>query len=220
MYRNKLISIVLSFLLGAISFEAYAYEDGDFQIWHTENQEIKISNETKATFEEEFRWGDDATDFYYHHYDYGIMANAGKYISVGVNYRQVYEQKKWEFKTENRPHVNLALKYELWGFKLEDRNRFEYRHFDYQDDSCRYRNKATIKLPVNIAKIEVAPYVADEIFISTNGSGLDRNRLYSGLEIGITKNIKADIYYLLQAGKSSGKWSDINALGTKLKIIF
>lgn len=203
-----------------INATVYAYDDGDFQVWHTEVQEMKINKELKATLEEEFRFGDNANEFYYHHYDLGFVYNLNKNLDLGINYRQVYEKKKGDFKEENRPHINVTLKWDLSGFKFDDRSRFQYRHFDYQTDLWQYRNKFTVKFPWKFTKLEIQPYVADEIFVDLNGVVLSRNRLYSGLGFSLTKDIKAEIYYLLQSSKSAGTWTDANVLGTKLKITF
>ncbi len=207
-------------LVMAVSGMVYAFDDGDFQVWHTENQEFKVNKESKITLEEEFRWGDDASDFYYHHYDAGFVYSLNKNLDLGVNYRQVYEKKKGKFKAENRPHVNAVLKFDLGGFKLDDRNRFEYRHFDYQGDGWRYRNKVTLKFPWKFTKLDIQPYLSDEVFVDLNEGILNRNRFYSGFGFNLTKNLKADIYYLLQSTKGSGRWDDANVLGTKLKISF
>ncbi|MDP3787143.1 MAG: DUF2490 domain-containing protein [Candidatus Omnitrophota bacterium] len=217
MEKVKLLGIGLVL---AVSAMVYAYDDGDFQVWHTENQEFKVNKGSKITLEEEFRWGDDASDFYYHHYDAGFVYSVNKNLDLGVNYRQVYEKKKGDFKVENRPHINGTLKFDLSGFKLEDRNRFEYRHFDYQEDSWRYRNKFTLKFPWKFTKLNIQPYLSDEVFVDLNEGILNRNRFYSGFGFNLTKNLKADIYYLLQSTKGSGRWADANVLGTKLKISF
>ncbi|TRZ48767.1 DUF2490 domain-containing protein [bacterium] len=207
-------------LASLLTTKVYAYDDGDFQIWNTENQEFKVNKESKITLEEEFRWGDDASDFYYHHYDAGFVYTLNKHLDLGINYRQVYEKKKGEFKEENRPHVNATLKYELYGFKLDDRNRIEYRHFDYQTDTWRYRNKFAVKFPWKLTRFEIQPYMADEIFVELEDGSLSRNRVYSGIGFTITKNIKGEVYYLLQSSKSSSQWVDSNVLGTKLKLVF
>jgi hypothetical protein len=97
----------------------------------------------------------------------------------------------------------------------------EYRHFDYQTDSWRYRNKLTMKLPWKFTRIEIQPYLADEIFVGFGGiSQFNQNRFSSGLLMNLTKNIKAEIYYMLQSTKGSGKWLDANVLGTKLRVLF
>lgn len=206
-------------LVMAVSGMVYAYDDGDFQVWNTENQEFKVNKELKITTEEEFRWGNDASDFYYHHYDAGFVYGVNKNLDLGVNYRQVYEKKSGDFKEENRPYINGTLKFDLSGFKLEDRNRFEYRHFDYQEDSWRYRNKFTLRSPWKFTKLEIQPYLADEIFVDLNERIFNRNRFYSGFGLSLTKNLKAEIYYLLQSTKGSS-WTDANVLGTKLKLVF
>ena len=38
--------------------------------------------------------------------------------------------------------------------------------------------------------------------------------------LNLTKNIKTEIYYLLQSTNSSHEWTDVNALGTSIKISF
>ena len=217
--KAKILIIVL--YLASLAKLSYAFDDGDFQIWHTEAQEIRLNKYFKSTAEEEFRWGNNAKELYYQHYEFGVVYNANKYLDVGVKYRQIYEKKGDTFKAENQPNVNLTVKTDLFKFKLDDRNRFEYRNFNYQDDYCTYRNKFTAKYPIPISKIELGPYVSDEIFVDfKDKGGFTRNRLYAGLGVNIIKNINADIYYLLQTSKSSGKWKDANVLGTTMKLSF
>ncbi len=221
MRKNIIRVLALISCMLAFSFKAYAYDNGDFQIWHTENQELGIGKGTKLTQEEEWRFGEDASEFYYQHYDWGVVYGFDKRLDIGLNYRQVYEKYKHKWREENRPHMNATVKLDLWKFKLEDRNRLEYRHFRYRDDFIRYRNKLTLKLPFAVKDVKIAPYVSDEIFISSNGTGFNRNRLYSGIEFGLNKYLKADIYYMMEVNRIKGdKWSEANILGTKLKISF
>lgn len=198
----------------------FAYDDGDFQIWYTGSQEKKIDKDTKVALEEEFRFGDDANEFYYHHYDAGLVYSINKNLDLGLNYRQVYEKKKGKFKEENRPYVNATLKQDFLGFKFEDRNRLQYRHFDYQSDCWQYRNKFTLKFPWKFTKIEIQPYLADEIFLGFQNKAFSHNRFYSGLGMSLAKNLKAEIYYLLQSSRSADKWVDANVSGTKVKLAF
>jgi len=217
---KKTIFVIFG-LVCVLSVKAYAFDDGDFQVWNTDVEEFKINKDSKIALEEEFRWGDNANEFYYHHYDIGFFYNLKKYLNIGGGYRHVYELKGGEFKLENEPYLTATLLWDLKGFKFDDRNRLEYRHFDYQSDSWRYRNKITMKLPWKFTKMEIQPYLSDEIFISFGGiSQFNQNRFSSGLATDLTKNIKAEIYYMLQSTKSSEEWVDANVLGTKLKIAF
>ena len=217
---KKAILIMVGFVL-MLMLKAYAYDDGDFQVWNTEAQEFKVNNDSKIAFEEEFRWGDDADEFYYHHYDAGFFYSIKKYLNIGCGYRHVYELKRGKFKPEKEPYLTAALSWDLEGFKIEDRSRMEYRYFDYQADSWRYRNRFTVKLPWKFIRMEIQPYVSDEVFVGFGGANqLNQNRLYSGIGINICKNVKGELYYMLQESKSAGKWVDANILGTKIKIAF
>jgi len=213
--------IILALLLGITYFNVYAYDDGDFQAWNSDVEEFKINKDSKIVLEEEFRWADNAHEFYYHHYDVGFFYNLKEYFNIGGGYRHVYELKKGKFKLENEPYVTATLLWGLSGLKFEDRNRIEYRHFDYRSDLWRYRNKFAIKLPWKFTKMEIQPYLSDEIFISFGGiSEFNQNRFSCGLGMNLTKNIKAEIYYMLQSTKSLRNWLDANVLGTKIKLFF
>lgn len=212
---------VIAGLFLMLAARAYAYDDGDFQIWNTDIEEFKIGKNAKVALEEEFRWADNASEFSYQHYDIGYFYNLKKYLNVGGGYRQVYELKKNKFKEENEPYLTATLLGDLSGFAFEDRSRMEYRHFDYQSDSWRYRNKLTIKTPWKFTKIGIQAFLSDEILIGFGKiSELNQNRFSSGLNMNLTKNIKGEIYYMLQSSKGSGKWTEANVFGTKIKIAF
>lgn len=198
----------------------FAYEDNDFQVWNTEAEEFKINPEAKIAFEQEFRWGNSAKEFYYQHYDVGFFYNLQKYLNVGGGYRHVLSKSRGKFLVENEPYIAATLSWELFGFKFDDRSRLEYNHFDYKDDTGRYRNKITIKAPWKFTALAIQPYLSDEIFILIDdGQRLNTNRFSAGLGMSITKNLKAEIYYMLQSSKTA-KWTEINVLGTKLKLAF
>ena len=215
--------LILGLFIG-FSCKAYAYDNGDFQVWNTDIEEWKINDSSKLALEEEFRWGDNANQLYYHHYDIAFIYALNKKLDVGLSYRHIYERKKGKFRIENEPNINVTYKWEFVGFKFSDRNRFEYRHFSYQTDSFRYRNMLTIRFPWKFTRLEIQIYLADDIFISSIGTAFNNNRFYSGLSFNLTKNLKGEVYYLLQhtrtVSKKSTDWPHVNVFGTKLKILF
>ncbi len=217
--RRK-ISIIAVSLVVFLTVKLYAYDDGDFQVWNTDTEEFKINKDAKIAFEEEFRWGGSAKEFYYQHYDVGFFYNLQKYLNIGGGYRHVLSKSKGKFLVENEPYITATLSWDIAGFKFDDRSRLEYNHFDYKDDTWRYRNKLIVKLPWKFTKFEIQPYLSDEIFVLFDDSQrLNTNRFSSGLAMTLTKNLKAEIYYMLQSSKSR-KWTEINVLGTKLKLLF
>jgi hypothetical protein len=219
--KMKRVSFVLIGVALLSAVKAYAYAGHDFQFWNTDVEEFKINKVSKVALEEEFRFGNNAHEFQYHHYDVGFFYSPEKYLSIAGGYRHVYELKKGKFKLENEPYAAASLFCDLARCKLEDRSRLEYRHFDYQADSWRYRNKITVKLPWKFTAMEIYPFFSDEIFVGLSDAvQCNQNRFSSGIGMNLTKNVKTEIYYMLQSVKKSEKWGGTNVAGAKLKITF
>lgn len=205
-----------------LTAKVYAYDDGDFQVWNTDYEEIKLNDKSKLVFEEEFRWGNNASEFYYQHYDVGFSYDFTKWLNAGGGYRQIYELYKGKFKPDNDPYLTATLSGGVSGFKFDDRSRMEYNDFNHKMDFWRYRNKFTLKFPWKFTNLQIQLVVSDEIFIvfGRPSTQFNQNRFSPGISMNLTKNLKAEIYYMLQSAKSSGKWVDANVLGTKLKLVF
>jgi hypothetical protein len=218
----KQMVLLALFLILIVCATAYAYDDRDFQIWNTNAQDFKINEDLRLTLEEEFRWADNANEFFYHHYDVGIFYSFSKFINLAAGYRHIYGLNNGKFKLENDPYLIATLSWQEQGFVLGSRNRLEYRHFEYQGDSWRYRNKFTLKLPWKFSKIQIQPYLADEIFIAFGNSQeeFNQNRVASGFSMKLSEQIKAELYYMLVSTKKPDEWSDANVLGIKMKVSF
>jgi len=213
--------LFITALVTLVAFNAYAYDNGDFQIWNTDSQNIDVIKKVKLAMEQEFRFGENASELYYQHYEWGAIFGFDKMLDIAFCYRLVLEKYKHKWREEDQPNVNATLKFDLWKFKFDDRNRIEYRHFRFKEDSARYRNKFGLKLPFDFMKIKVSPYASDEIFIASDSTGFNENRLSSGIEFDLTKYAKADIYYMFKSNKiKDDKWNSANVLGTKIRIAF
>ena len=199
-----------------------AYQSGDFQIWNTDEQSVAIGKGTKFTSQQEFRYGNGGGDIFYQHYDWGFAFAFDKMLELALGYRLVYEKPKAKWMEEDSYYTNITPKFEIWNFKIEDRNRIVYRQFRSPvPNQLRYRNRILVKYPIDFKKIVIAPYVSNEIFISSNGTGFNQDRLESGIEFGLTKYVKIDISYMMQSGKLyDHKWARANVLWLKSKIAF
>ena len=207
----------------SLTVNLYAYDDGDFQVWNTDVEEIQLKKNLKLVFEQEFRWANNASEFYYQHYDVGLAYALNKSWTVGTGYRQIYARtalnKPWW--AESDPYVFFTYFGELAGFKFDDRSRFEYQYYSFQADTGRYRNKLTVKAPWKFTKLEIQPFVSEEIFVMLGGDqGFNQNRLSAGLVFSLLKNFKAELYYMFLSAKSVNVWKDYNVLGTKIKLSF
>ena len=216
--RTSLLALVVTILLAAHICHA---SDADLQYWTTGVISLDLTDDWKIAFEEELRFERDAT-LSYHHSDIGITyTGLAEWIDVGLNYRQVFDKNaNGHWPSENRPHFNITLKTKVRDFALSNRLRFEYRERNNAQDQWRFRNKLTLKLPLKFTDFEIQPYLADEIFVDFYGNGLNRNRIYAGLSCKFSDNLKGNLYYLLQSGKSGGHWDNINAIGFQLKFNF
>ena len=222
MVKNWVYFLTTIAALAVSGGACFASDDGNFQFWSTAGASVDLSKNWAATFEEEFRFGDNAGHLYYHHSEVGfIYKGLADWVSVGVNYRQIFEEdSSGEWCYENRPHLNATLSSKFFGLDVSDRSRLEYRDREIQKDMWRYRNKVRLKLPVELTPLKLQPYFAEEVFLNLDAEAFSRNRIYSGFSTNITKKIKGEIYYLLQSTKSGDNWKDINVLGIALKVAF
>lgn len=215
---------VVSFLL--IPFSGYAYEDGDWQYWNTESVTVKLTDKINAYVEEEFRFGDNVSEFYYQHSHLQLNFTITDWFTLAPAYRQVFElytksNTEDDWFTEYRPMVNGTVRCKWEDWELSNRIRVSYRMFDIdKDDVWRFRNKITIKSPWKWTKLKINPWVADEIFLEEHQSGIYRNRFYAGIGLKLTEHLKGDVFYLWQSSEKGNSWTDYNVIGTKLKIVF
>jgi len=217
---KKIFGLYL-FLLISPGFLAFAFDDGDFQYWNTEKIVWKISDNWSGSLEEELYLGNNASNLYYHHTDLGFTySGLAEWLDLGFNYRQVFEDRNGSWESENRPHFNLTVKGNAFGYSWSDLSRFEYRNRESAEDFWCYRNKFTLKMPCKFTKFQIQPYVADEWFYDFNVESLNRNRLYTGITFKLMGNVGADIFYMWQSSKTNDDWDDTNVLGTKLTVNF
>lgn len=201
----------------------FAFDDGDFQWWTSANASVGINEDWKCTFEQEFRLGDDAGELYYLHSDLGfVYQSLADWIDIGFNYRQVFARADSAsgWKQENRPHLNVTLKGTLFDLGVSNRSRFEYRDREDKGDHWRYRNKFTVKVPLELTELKLKPYVADEVFFPLNDDNVSQNRVYAGFSFDVLENMKGEVFYVWVTSRSPGDWNDTNVLGTRLKFSF
>ena len=134
--------------------------------WNNENVAWKINEDWKVKWEDEFRFGDDASDFYYQHTDVGVTySGLAEWLDVGANYRGIFEEKSKDWQYENRPHLNLKLKTSLGDVKVSNNNRFEFRIRQNSEDKIRYRNKSTVKSPIKFTILKFSPIWLMKFFL-------------------------------------------------------
>lgn len=211
--------IILSFLLlcHAISF---AQGDGDWQLWAQETITGKLSDAWSVEGKQEFRFCYNMKEFTSNRTAIGIQYALADWVFLGLNYKQIFDQKEGAWQEENRPQFDIKFKWNIILAEFENRNRLEYRVVDDTQESWRYRNRLTIAPDAKWTRMQFQPYVADEIFVDFEEDELSRNRLYIGFKAQWMKHIKSSLYYLWQSSKKGGDWIDFNVIGVDMKFAF
>lgn len=219
--RIFLLNLLFAALVAVMYSEAGASDFANgFQWWSDIDFEVPMSRHWSVIYQQEFRMGEDGRTLYYFHSDIGLIYEGlAEWLGVGLNYRQVYQKDDaGDFQPENRPHLNVVVKDSLGRIRWSNRSRVEYRDRTTGEDTWRYRNLTTLRLPVELLGFE--PYVADEVFINTDGTGYAANRLYAGGTLALGRNVEFDLYYLWESSPANGGTDNIQALGTALAFRF
>ncbi|MFT5102905.1 MAG: hypothetical protein ACI86C_000552 [Candidatus Latescibacterota bacterium] len=101
---------------------------------------------------------------------------------------------------EHRIFQQFITKQDLGALKLQHRYRFEQR-FVEDDFRMRFRYFLGVNVPFGKADSKASKcYVSayNEIFLHTETSIFDRNRLYGGLGMKVNKNIRIEVGYMNQ----------------------
>ncbi|MDP3981857.1 MAG: DUF2490 domain-containing protein [Chlamydiota bacterium] len=218
--KKLLIGVVMLMLYSSTAFTQVG-EEGDWQWWDTNVIGGHLSDNIKADLEAEFRLGDDISEFYYTHEQIQLHFKLCEYFTFSPAYRQVFEKKGSEWENEARPMINGTVSYS-WenGWDVSNRARVEFRLKEGSDDTIRFRNKVTVKFPFEWTSLGIRPYLADEIFIESDGKGFNRNRVYVGIECTLLEGLKGGLFYVLQSSDSGDEWTNIHGVGTSLKLYF
>jgi hypothetical protein len=216
---KKVLILFMCFFLTATS--VFAKADGeDVKVFSTYALTYDVNPDWQLGLEEELRWGDDVSNFYYTHTE-ATLAYKGiaKWLQLGVGYRQIFAEGSRNFKYENMPLAYATVKGDWKGWTISDRNRMEYRDKEDDNDGWRYRNKVTIATPWKFTKYEIRPYVAEEIFFDCDEYDITKNRVFGGLMFNIVEHVSGEFYYLWEAS-DKGKWFDDHIIGNKIKFSF
>jgi hypothetical protein len=212
----------------ALAFSAYhngscfAFADGDFQFWSTTGVSFDIHKDWTVAVQEHLKFFHGASHLRYHNTDLGFTyMGLVDWMDIGFNYKQAFlELRDGHWIRENRPHLNITFKGRLGSLDFSDRSRIEYRDKEYVDDLWRYVNKFEVNLPFELTQFKFRPYIADQVYINMDGSGFEKNRVYTGVTFELLEDIESELYYVRQWSEFLGQWQELSALGLQLKFRF
>jgi len=221
--KKTTVFLALLGLMTVAGNNCFGSTDGNAEYWQEFGFDYEIYENWKVTLREELKLGRSGGDPYTHNTDVGLVYKGfADWFDLSLNFKKEYERdSSGKFRRENRPHLNFMFKSEMFGCKLGDRVRLEYRDKETSEDHWRFRNKFTVNLPFTLTEYKLQPYVSDEIFINLGESTVKQNRFVSGLSFKVYKNIKANVYYMYKSKMSSSSgWTDTNVIGTNMVFVF
>lgn len=106
---------------------------------------------------------------------------------------------------EHRIYQQLITKQKFKNLSIQHRYRFEQR---FVEDDFRMRFRYFLNVNVPLSKKETNKWYLsayNEIFLNTESSIFDRNRLYGGLGYKISSSVRMEIGYMNQFFETSGR---------------
>lgn len=219
MKRLLIFTACLSAILLGASGTSFALNEREAQARVGVNIAIELDERVSLILDEEFRRGDDQSEYYLHS-EIGVRYAVFDWFDLDVFYRFIGDRESGSWVLEFRPRADAIFKYFWKHFGISDRNRFDYRvRADYKSYG-RYRNMLKLLFPFEARGYPFHPYVADEVFVDLNGGRFERNRVYGGLDFMFSKHVGMDVYYFWQYEKLYPGSQKTHVGGLKVKLKF
>jgi hypothetical protein len=207
--------ILLVFLWCNISFANY---DGDWQFRAQGIINKDFNDKYRLQIGQQTHFGKENTS---HHLfksitDLGFWYWVNKHIIINIDYKQEYTREEKTWFLEKRPHFIIRIRWEVMEFRIETKNRLEFRFKEDSNFENRYRNRIWIRKPIRCFGLIFQPYIMDELFFNLHSDGFNRNRISLGIQtrLGV---IQPELFGFWQKTDESGLW--INEFTTGIKII-
>ncbi len=152
----------------------------------------------------------------------GWALKPNKYLTIMPTWIHVeYQPFPGRIIHEERLVLNVTGKLTVGRWAFTDRNLFERRVRHGNPDFNVYRNRLQIDHPAEIAGFKFKPYIADEIWYSSQRDALGRmgwfrNRISVGVIRQLTEHLSGELFLLYQHDGRS-RPGNIPAVGTLLR---
>jgi len=222
MHNRSNVRFLKILVIGVIIFShsILAFAADDWEFWPGNSLKVKLNKKFDLAFLQEFRINDYSSTFYQYVLYAGGIFKVNKYIDTALWYKFVETKHHHHWDDSHRIDMDGVLKYDLSGFKLYDRSRFEG---NFTTGHWLYRNKIKIGRPVSFCdgKFKFTPYIFNEFFFHMGVSGSFReNRGGAGIKAPFAFGTNLNFYYMSRAKKKDGVWTNANVLNLSLGMVF
>lgn len=223
--------------LAAVVSTAAAYDDHDRQL----NLELQAGGKLGAGFEaglqETLKYGDGMREFYEQETILLLGWKAADWLKLGAGYGEIQTRKntpRFEemgkngaepyeeaadhyWSRESRPLAEATFIREPGGWRIADRNRFEWRDKEGQSGYLRYRNRLQVVAPWKWTAWQIAPFASGEVNYEDSDAlaasdRLNRTRWTAGLQMKPMKTLQLSPALFYETNKKNGEWTDLYTL--------
>ena len=219
MSQGGLVTLAVVMLLGMPPVGRAS--DEDFRYWSKATFLVPIAEQWEFGFEQKAGFDDEARRLGHHMQDYGLgYTNTEGWLKLYGALKMVHAQTedRDDWVHETRPHFNIAVLSQFRGVDVINRSRIEYRDIEDEHTVRRFRHKIRIDSPVTFTRLQIKPYVAEEIFYNFNADRFNGNRIQAGFFIPLHEKVRLDLFYFWHIHKEDDHdWSDANVIGTYIR---
>lgn len=209
----------------AALFPTGAAED-DLQYWHVNTLKGPLGGKWGVTVETESHWRDNASTFSWQKVQLQFDYRATSWLTLSPAFWEVVslddstaDDDDWT--NEHRPNFNVSALAKVHGWKLRNRFRVSYRMpAGDAPDVFNFRHRLTVEPPWKWTKLEISPYVFDEVWFEEHRTGIYRNWFSAGVDFRVSRRLRAGVFYLLQSTDRATGWAQDHVVGTRLLLDF
>jgi hypothetical protein len=193
----------------------------DWQYWNALNIKKTVNEKIDLFISLTGRFNNDMHHFFYGGVQIGPVFKINKNLEISPSYFWLQSESKGHFYVENRPMLDVNLKWKMRIFKFTHRSRLEYRSL-MTLSRWRYRDLIKVGVPFTLCKHSIMPYVSGEIFYEERKDKFNQSRFSVGCSINLIKGIDFDLYYLKRSDRVNNReeWPGTNVFGTALTLSF
>lgn len=211
---KKLFTILITSFLLSLFLCNNAIARDDWEFWNMETIKTKITDKIGVTLIEEFRFNEDAGNFYTHVQYLGPTYTFNENFGVGILHQMVNSKKNDKWNTNHRFDLDAYISAKIYDFKIDTRTRFER---DVTINTWTYRAKEQISRDILLLNRNYTPYISNEGYLAlTPEIKYNENRATLGIKTKFLLGTDIDLYYMNRAKKPKNDWVNSNVLGVSV----